>query len=1146
VSRRVWTWGFSIIAVASLAVAGALFWILAAESGTRWAFARVAPLLPAQLSVGEVSGTLLDVLEFRTTSWTDEQQVVRVNRLTTEFALLPILRRELKIGDVDIQGVEILLAERPPTEDAGEPFLLDLPLAVTIDNAAIADIQIHSGDTQLVIDRIELAGSLSGSSLQIRRLTVQSELGDLTATASGRLAPPYAANATTAWTLRLPEQPAMSGSLRLRGDAAKYNVTHELLSPYVILTEGQLALVDDGITFDLTNSWSSIDVAAGDARNIQFKDGNLRVTGNPVEFNYETHSNVLLEGAPPLVVTAVGTRVAEAINIQAFSIWSDRGQMSASGQVMTSPGYPWDLAVQVTDLDASLADQRVSGGINALGTTRGQITNGAAVVSAVISELTGDLNGYRVAGGAELAFADEILRIQNAVVRVGENHARFDGSVGEQLRFDASLELARLSQLGLDIAGSLAGDIRVVTSSDVFEITGAINGAGLAWQDYAVASLTSKFAVPPAGRGTAEVTLDDAQIGNLELKNVALNVVGSAAAHELRVDILTPDVRAEAQINARFADQRWDGSVEKLMLTGELLGEWLLQERANYFVSTTGFALNKTCLAASANAGFACATVSSADAGPLSFDVAFNQMPIAALPIALPDGAIIDGFVEASAKGDLNAGRINTDAQLELRDLRLRTVFEGDEITATFKRAVADATILDNRLEGQLELRLADSNDYLTSTISVADVFDKQSKINGRANLELQDLNLLTFFYPSVTEPTGRVAGNVNIAGTLYAPEIIGEIGLQDGAFGIRPAGINVTDVGIALRQTAPGRLAITGTARSGEGVIEIVGETSFDAGAGIRTELKLDGNDFTLVRLPDWQVTASPTITVTMDERTARVRGDLAIPKADVTFRELPENVARPSPDVVVHRGEEAAQARQFVVDLDVRTRLGDAVSLSGFGLTTGVEGAVRILGRSDTTYTSTGRLVLRDGRYSAYGQALTIDTGELIFNGPLSNPTLNVRATRKATDNTVAGILLTGTPNQPRSQVYSEPVLSDVEALSYLLTGRPLSNADAAEGDMLGQAAFALGLSSAGSVVSRVRNELGLETLGVQGTADNREFFAGKRFGDRLFVEYAYGMVDNLGSLLLRYQLSNRLVVESRSGAVRNVDIVYSVKKP
>ncbi len=205
-----------------------------------------------------------------------------------------------------------------------------------------------------------------------------------------------------------------------------------------------------------------------------------------------------------------------------------------------------------------------------------------------------------------------------------------------------------------------------------------------------------------------------------------------------------------------------------------------------------------------------------------------------------------------------------------------------------------------------------------------------------------------------------------------------------------------------------------------------------------------------------------------------------------------------------------------------------------------------MRISGDSKSPYKGLGRVVLREGRYQAYGQNLDIESGELIFNGPLSNPALNVRATRTASDKTVAGIHLSGTPAQLKSNVYSEPALGDAEALSYLLTGRPLNNASSAEGDMLNQAAFALGLTKAGNVASRIRNELGLDTFGIQGGAENRQLVAGKSFGDRLFIEYAYGVVDSLGTLLLRYQLSRRLTVESRSGSVRNVDVVYSVKKP
>ena len=124
--------------------------------------------------------------------------------------------------------------------------------------------------------------------------------------------------------------------------------------------------------------------------------------------------------------------------------------------------------------------------------------------------------------------------------------------------------------------------------------------------------------------------------------------------------------------------------------------------------------------------------------------------------------------------------------------------------------------------------------------------------------------------------------------------------------------------------------------------------------------------------------------------------------------------------------------------------------------------------------------------------------------------------------------------------------PAMTDAETLAYLLTGRPLSGAsDGDDGDLLNRAAFSLGLSRAGAIVSRVRSSLGLETLSIEGGSSDSRLIAGKRIGDRLLIEYGYGLVDQLGSLLLRYELTDRLVLESRTGTVSNLDLLYSVKK-
>ncbi|MDA4470680.1 translocation/assembly module TamB domain-containing protein, partial [Escherichia coli] len=81
--------------------------------------------------------------------------------------------------------------------------------------------------------------------------------------------------------------------------------------------------------------------------------------------------------------------------------------------------------------------------------------------------------------------------------------------------------------------------------------------------------------------------------------------------------------------------------------------------------------------------------------------------------------------------------------------------------------------------------------------------------------------------------------------------------------------------------------------------------------------------------------------------------------------------------------------------------------------------------------------------GRYKAYGQDLTITRGNLTWNyNAVSDPRINIRAERRIGDVT-AGIDVTGRAQQPRADVWSEPAMSQSEALGYLVLGRSLTGA-------------------------------------------------------------------------------------------------------
>src|SRR5690606_27553093 len=183
--------------------------------------------------------------------------------------------------------------------------------------------------------------------------------------------------------------------------------------------------------------------------------------------------------------------------------------------------------------------------------------------------------------------------------------------------------------------------------------------------------------------------------------------------------------------------------------------------------------------------------------------------------------------------------------------------------------------------------------------------------------------------------------------------------------------------------------------------------------------------------------------------------------------------------------------------------------------------------------------------GTYNAYGQTLALERGQLLFTGPLDDPALDVRAVRRIEATTV-GVELAGTVKAPRTRIYSDPPMSEADALSYLLFGRPLTGTGSEETATLQTAALAMGLQQALPVVQRIGQSLGLDEFAVQTTAaDAGSLMAGKYLSPKVYIRYSYGLVNRIGGLLLRFRVNERLSIETRSGEQKSMDLLYTVEK-
>ena len=227
----------------------------------------------------------------------------------------------------------------------------------------------------------------------------------------------------------------------------------------------------------------------------------------------------------------------------------------------------------------------------------------------------------------------------------------------------------------------------------------------------------------------------------------------------------------------------------------------------------------------------------------------------------------------------------------------------------------------------------------------------------------------------------------------------------------------------------------------------------------------------------------------------------------------------------------------------MDLRVNLGQALRLRGRGLDTLLRGQLRVT-------TPGGRLAVNgvvraeEGTYTAYGQNLRIDRGNLIFSGEVATPALDILALRADIDERV-GVVVSGSAVNPRVRLYSEPALDELDTLTYLVLGRAPEGLGRDDTALLQRAALAL-LAGESDGSSGFLQRLGLDELSVsRGTAggvNDTIVSLGKQISRRVYVGYEHALGGTGGSLQLIYRVANRITLRARTGAENAIDAIWT----
>ncbi|ETK13726.1 translocation/assembly module TamB domain-containing protein [Pseudomonas sp. FH1] len=808
------------------------------------------------------------------------------------------------------------------------------------------------------------------------------------------------------------------------------------------------------------------------------------------------------------------------------------GQGKAEGHLnlQFADGIAWDTALDLSALNPAYWVAELPGTLAGPLRSKGEFKHEQLKLNADL-DLKGRLRGQTAVLAAKAVGAGEQWTLANLDIRLGDNRINGSGSLQQRLAGQIDIKLARLAQLWPQLRGQVNGRLDVAGSLNAPQGKLALKGQQLAFADNRLQNLTLDANLDSAQRAKIDLKGSGIQSGDTQVGTLTASAQGDIKNQKVQLDLAGPLVKLALALDGNLDKGNWRGR----LASGDVQAggqDWKLQAPAKIERMADGKLTFAAHCWVSGPASLCGEDQRLMPEPKLRYHL--KQFPIDSLAAFLP-------------KDFAWQGKLNADLQLDLPDSGPKGVVAVDASGGTLRVKDKDqwldfpydtlkleTTLNPKRIDTQLNFRGGKLGELMVQ--AQINPLPKNKPITGNFSLVGLDLAVARPFVPMVETLNGKLNGNGRISGGLLAPQVNGNVNLVGGE--ISGPELPISLEGLNVQALIAGEsVQLNGGWRSGKaGQGSLKGQ--IDWGQALVVDLSLQGSQLPVTVEPYAVLEVAPDLKISLKNDKLAIAGKVHIPRGDITVRELPPSTVKVSDDTVIigSQTEEGKPPMAMAMDIDVVVGE-DKLNFSGFGLTAKVQGQVHIGDNMDTR----GELWLNDGRYRAYGQKLDVRRARLLFAGPLDQPYLDIEAIRK-TDDVIAGIRLSGSAEQPTTQIFSEPAMSQEQALSYLVLGRPLSTTGE-DNNMLAQAALGLGLMGSAGVTSDLAKNLGIQDfeLDTQGSGNNTAVVASGKITEKLSLRYGVGVFEPASTIALRYLLSKKVYLEVASGVASSLDIFY-----
>ncbi len=878
---------------------------------------------------------------------------------------------------------------------------------------------------------------------------------------------------------------------------------------------------------------------------VRIPEAVLDLGGRPEAYSWHLRGHVEAPDLPTMDLQGDGRGGLDHLHLATLGLHTPRSRVRLHGDLWWRPEPRWALDLESDGLDPSEFARGWPGRLRASIHTQGRwpATEKGRRLAVELKALTGTLREHPLKAGGRVELRGTGWQVQDLTLTSGQARIAASGTLAGTLDLNWSLHAGDLGDLLPRAKGRVDASGRARGRPSAPRIQGRVQARGLAFAGRAVKHLKADLDLGLAPGAVTQVRLEASglDLSGQTWRRLRLNLQGHREHHRLRLrltDPTRPALRLEAA-GGLTPDQTWKGQLETLTLDLHQAGEWHLEAPQALEIGAIRQRLGDACLTHEADR--LCYGLDHGQALQAHFDL--SRLDLALARPWLPEGVDLKGVL--SGRGQIHkapgAAPVG-DLRLALDDSRLHFRLDALEEDLDLSGARLDTRTRGKGLEAGLTLPLGRLGG-VEGQAHLADLEDPAAALAGRVEARIGDIGFLAALAPQVTGLKGRFQARAEVSGTRARPRLTLQAELREGAAAIPMTGIELKGIHLQAHSRGLDQVVYDGAITSG-GDLKLKGDTVLDGAKGWPTRLHLKGDDFVAADLPEAHVEISPDLTFSHQGDESHLEGTLKIPFARLRPRELPETAVSGSSDLVVSETPgtlaDRKQANPHRLHARIRLVLGKRVSFDGLGLRARFAGDLVIQERPHRPPTANGRLSIEEGTYRAYGQDLSITQGLLFYaDTPVDNPGIQLRAERKVGEVT-AGLEVRGTLKRPKLTLYSEPSMTQNAILSYLVLGH--APGEGGDTDLGSAAAGAL----AGRLAAEAGRQLGLDQLRVDNAANLKQaaLVAGTYLSPDVYVEYVQHVYSRSVNLKIRYDINDRLQLESETGDTQGVDLYYTIE--